>query len=123
MNRGDTGYLILSYTLNGEPLEQGAYQEIELQINRQGAFPCSIKKLLSDGTILWGTLLYDNDGETASFTGYYCTLSQEETFSLNEGEVEVQLRILEDDEVGSSAIDSFELGRTLSTEVLTDDTD
>lgn len=120
MNRGDTGYLILNYTINGSPLEQNAYQEIELQLNKQGAYPYSIKKLLSDGSIMWGTLSYDNEGTESQFTGYYCTLSQRETFDLQSGEIAVQLRVLVDDEVGSSAITSITLGQVLSSEVLHD---
>ena len=118
MNRGDTAYLMLNYTINGDPLQENAYQEIELQINRQSSSD-SIKKLLSDNSIRWGTLTYeDNEGHTQSFTGYYASLSQEETFSLSAGKSNVQLRIMVNDEVGSSDVSSFDLGQVLSTKVL-----
>lgn len=116
MNRGDTAYLMLNYTINGDPLVEGAYQEIELQINKQGSD--SIKKLLSKEDIKWGTLTYEDGQQTKTFTGYYCSLSQEETFSLRNGEMDVQLRILVNDEVGSSAISSVPLGQVLSKKVL-----
>lgn len=120
MNRGDTSYLMLDYTLNGDPLVVDTYQEIELTINEESSFRC-VKKLLSKGEIEWGTLNYDDDeGHPQTFTGFYAHLSQEETFKLQQGANEVQLRILASDEVGSSAVSSMTLGRVLSSEVLTD---
>ena len=125
MNRGDTAYLLLNYTLNGSPLVQNAYQEIELQLNyqKQPGSPFaqkSVKKLLSAGDIVWGTLSYNDGAETKTFTGYYCTMSQEDTFNMTAGENLVQLRILVNDEVGSSAITSVTFGQVLSVEVLDD---
>ena len=120
MNRGDTSFLMLQYTINGDPLVEGDYQEIELTINEQSSFRC-VKKTLSGGGIEWGTLTYDdNEGHPQSFTGYYAHLSQEETFRLGNGANDVQLRILSNDEVGSSAVSSITLGRVLSSEVLVD---
>lgn len=117
INRGDTGYLMLNYTLNGDPLEEGAYQEIELQINTQGATR-SIKKLLTAGDIQWGTLTYVEESIEKTFTGYFAYLTQEETFLLKEGNTDVQVRIMLNDEVGSSAISPIKLGETLSKKVL-----
>ena len=37
MNRGDTVSLMLDYQLNGESLVEGAYDEMELQINNQSS--------------------------------------------------------------------------------------
>lgn len=119
MNRGDTSFLMLNYTLNGDPLVEDAYQEIELTINEESSFRC-VKKMLSKGEIGWGTLTYEDNG-TQTFTGYYAHLSQEETFKLQQGINDVQLRILDNNEVGSSAISSMELGRVLSSEVLDGD--
>ena len=119
MNRGDTAYLMLNYTINGDALTEGAYDEIELQINNEFK-DNSIKKLLSKGDIRWGTLTY-TEGETEkTFTGYYARLSQEETFSLSNGASEVQLRILINEEVGSSAVTSVSFGNVLSRAVLND---
>lgn len=120
MNRGDTCYLMLNYTINGEPMVEGAYQEIELQINEQASRK-SVKKLLSKGEIQWGTLTYEEDEEEKTFTGYYVHLSQEETFVLERNINEVQIRVMMSDEVGSSAIAELDVGRTLSKEVLVDD--
>ena len=117
MRRGDTFCLMLNYQVNGSDLVQGAYEEIEVQINNQSSSK-SIKKLLSDGTIKWETITYDVNGSTESFTGYVVHLDQEETFSLNAGQSQVQIRIKKDGEVGSSDTDNFTLGAVLSSKVL-----
>lgn len=123
MNRGDTVYLILNYQINGHDLEQDAYQEIELQINSQTSFN-SIKKLFSLNEIKWGTIEYvDDNNVTKTFTGYFAFLSQEETFKLGSGCVNVQLRIMLNDEVGSSAISDLTVGNVLSSKVLHATTD
>lgn len=122
MNRGDTAYLLLNYTLNGEPLVEGAYQEIELQINKESNVH-KLKKTLSDGGIQWGTVSYELDGTEQTFTGYYASLSQSETFGLDDGECKVQLRVMVNDEVGSSAISTITLGQVLSKSVLSDSTE
>lgn len=117
-NKGDTIYLILNYEVNGHSLEKDAYQEIELQINVQGSFN-SIKKLLSDNSIAWGTIQYiDDDNVEQTFTGYFAYLSQEETFKLSNKTANVQLRIMIDNKVGSSAISDINVGNTLSKKVL-----
>ena len=68
-NRGDTAYLLLNYTLNGQPLQEGIYQEIELQINKQGGLS-SIKKLYSKGDIFWSDeFTYNDKGTTKNFEG------------------------------------------------------
>lgn len=113
-NRGDTLCLMLNYNLNGNPLVQGAYQEIELQINKDSATK-EIKKLLSNGDIKWGTVLKEDGTE---WTGYYADMSQDETFKLNAGPSQVQLRIKKDGEVGSSKETTFQLGTVLSSKVL-----
>lgn len=117
-NRGDTVYLILNYEINGKVLEEGAYDEIELQINSQGSYN-SVKKLLSDGSIRWGTVEYvDENNETQSFTGYFVFLTQEETFKLGTNKSNVQLRVKIGENVGSSAISDVVIGNTLSKRVL-----
>ena len=114
---GDTTLLMLDYQFNGSDLVENAYDEIELQLNPQGNYN-SIKKLLSKGEIVWATVQYQDGNETKNFTGYVVDLSQEETFRLRDGNVGVQLRILVDGDVGSSAISQINIGNTLSTEVL-----
>ena len=118
MNRGDTSYLMLQYSINGEDLTEDTYDEIELTINEDSSFR-SVKKLLSKGEIEWGTLNWiDGEGQSQTFMGYYAHLSQEETFRLQQGENKIQLRILWEGDVGSSAISSLTLGQVLSNEVL-----
>ena len=117
MNRGDTVALMLNYQVNGSPLVQGGYDEIELQINKQSTDK-SIKKLLSKGEIVWKTINYVKDGATESFTGYVANLSQEETFLLAAGQSMVQLRVKIGDQVGSSENSMFNLGAVLSSEVI-----
>ena len=118
LNSGDTTCLLLNYTLNGEALVEGAYREIELQINTQGQYN-SIKKLLSDNSIEWGTITYiDDDNVQQSFTGYFAKLTQEDTFKITSGQSQIQLRIMINDEVGSSAISDIDLGNVLSRKVL-----
>lgn len=117
MNRGDTTHLILNYQINGEDLQKDAYEEIELQINKQGSFN-SVKKKMSLGEIVYGDVTYISEGIEKTFTGYYTQLTQEETFKLSSGKSNVQLRIMVNDEVGSSAISDITIGNTLSSEVL-----
>lgn len=116
-NEGDTACLMLNYNLNGNAIVEGAYQEIEFQINPQNSY-MSIKKTLSSGDIVWTTVTYEEDNETKTFTGYVTYLSQEDTFKLTNGKAKCQLRIMVNDEVGSSAITDFDIGDTLSSEVL-----
>ena len=113
-NRGDTLCLLLKYQLNGEDLVEGAYDEMEFQINNANS-QRAIKKLYSKGEIKWGTVVEDN-GDT--FTGYLVDLDQNETFTLVTGPSTVQLRIKKNDDVGSSAESTFKLGPVLSNKVL-----
>ena len=117
MNRGDTVSLMLDYQINGSPLEEGAYDELELQINNQNSSK-SIKKLLSDGTITWKTIHYNDGSSDRTFTGYVADLDQEETFKLVAGQSMVQLRVKMGNQVGSSGSSTFTLGAVLSTRVL-----
>ena len=118
-NRGDTAYLLLNYQVNGEPMIQGAYQEIELQINRQDDFR-SVKKLFSLGEITWeeNYTYIDDNGNEQTFTGYVCALSQEDTFKISSGISNIQLRVMLNDEVGSSETQTLDLGCVLSDKVL-----
>lgn len=118
-NRGDTAYLLLDYTVNGEEMQDGAYQELELQLNRQGKY-FNVKKMLSKGEIIWkeNCTYRDKEGVEQTFTGYVASLSQEETFSLRDSIVEIQLRVMIDGEVGSSKKQALDIGDVLSYEVL-----
>lgn len=118
-NKGDTAYLLLNFTINGEPMQEGKYQELEFQINVQGNYR-AIKKLLSKGEIFWdGNYTYtDAEGQEQIFAGYIVSLDQEDTFLISQGNAEVQLRVLIDGEVGSSQIEELVIGDALSDEVL-----
>ena len=113
MRQGDTITLMLDFQVNGSDLVQGAYQEIELQINKEGKDK-SIKKLLSNGGINWETVTLSDGTE---FTGYVVRLTQSETFNLGSN-LSCQLRIKMDGEVGSSAQTDINLDSVLSTQVL-----
>ena len=113
MNKGDTVNLLLDYQINDEPLQRDAYQEIELQINKDTSQK-SIKKTLSSGEIKWETVEYDG----GTFEGYVVHLTQSETISLGAGQAMVQIRVKMNGEVGSSASSMFSLGDALSTSVL-----
>lgn len=118
LNRGDTACLILDYTINNQPMIQDAYQELELQLNSQSILG-SVKKLMSKDEIVWGTVTYlDDDDQEQSYTGYYALLTQEDTFKLSQGKFEIQLRVMINDEVGSSETTDFDIGRVLSNKVL-----
>ena len=112
-NRGDTIALMLNYQVNGVNIGQGDFDDIELQINKDGS-STGIKKLLSKGEIVWESLDYSG----GTFTGYVVHLSQDETFALREGESQVQLRVLKRGQVGSSEISDFSLDAVLSNKVL-----
>lgn len=117
-NEGDTACLLLNYTVNEEPMSEGAYDELEFQINPQ-LYISSIKKLLSQGDIQWRTVTYEDDnGDEQTFTGYVVYLTQEDTFKMS-GMFKYQLRVMVDGNVGSSSINELDIGTVLSRKVLT----
>ena len=118
-NRGDTAYFLLDYTVNGEAMVEDAYQDIELQINNQSV-SSSVKKQLSKNEIIWreNFRYKDKEGVEHSFTGYVAALTQVDTFKIKEGKAKVQLRVLINDEVGSSDEQELDIGKILSKEVL-----
>ena len=113
-NRGDTLCLSLKYKVNGEDMVKDAYEEIEFQINNAKSQK-AIKKLLSNGGIVWDTVM-EETGDM--FTGYVVKLDQSETFSLVAGPSQVQLRVKMNGQVGSSKESTFSLGSVLSDKVL-----
>lgn len=115
-NKGDTACLLLNYTVNGEPMVEGAYDELEFQINHQWNSN-SIKRLLSQGEIAWETVTYEDDDGEHTFTGYVIYLTQEDTFKMN-GTFTYQLRVMVDGNVGSSPINELDIGAVLSRKVL-----
>lgn len=120
LNSGDTVYLLLDYLVNGEPMQEGVYQEIELQINKEDNFR-AVKKLYSLGEIVYMTDMQyeDAEGQVQSYTGYVCSLSQDDTFKISSGISEIQLRVMLNGEVGSAKCKSLDIGKVLSHRVLT----
>lgn len=116
-NRGDTACILLNYEVNGSPLVEGAYQELEFQINPQMYFN-SVKKLLSKGEIVWDTVEYEEEGQTETYTGYVAYLTQEDSFRIGTGTSTCQLRVMMNGEVGSSELTEIDLGDVLSKEIL-----
>lgn len=102
-NRGDTIMITLDYTLDDVPLKKDAYDEIELQIGKDG-IRNSVKLLMSKGEIKYDTKI----------NKYVAFLDQEATFKLREDSC-YQLRIKVGAEtVASTDVEPFDLGTVLS---------
>lgn len=95
-NSGDTVKIILNYTVDGVPIAQGDFDEIEFCIG-------SKRYLLSKGDIVWD----------ATAGAYTVSLSQADTFALN-GTHNYQIRLKKDGEVVSSGISIINFGRSIS---------
>lgn len=111
MIRGDTNNFSFKIK-NGETyITTDDYNEIELQFNSQNLH-ANIRKLKSKGEI-------EYDSENQKFV---CYLSQEDTFKLNDGNVEVQVRLFkeegEKDYCKATLIKSINVGKVLSQEIL-----
>lgn len=100
MNRGDTVQILLQYTVEGEAIQEGEFDEIEFSIG-------SKRFTLTDGGIVW-------DSEQAAYT---IALSQEDTIALP-GVQPYQIRFKKDDTVISSDIDTVEFGNSISKVIL-----
>lgn len=100
MNRGDTVQILLQYTVEGEAIQEGEFDEIEFSIG-------SKRFTLTDGDIVW-------DSEQEAYT---IQLSQEDTIALP-GVQKYQVRFKKDGKVISSDIDTVEFGKSISEEIL-----
>lgn len=108
MNKGDTLRLNFDFVDDdGNPLMQGQFEEMELQLNPDRLGVYSMKFLLSAGDILW-----DEDEQK-----FYVLVSQEDSLKLPNN-VLYQLRCMDSGTVISSDISSFDLGKVLSRQVL-----
>lgn len=101
MNKGDALLIELDYTVNGEALQEGEWDDIEFSLN-------SKSYSLSNGDIYW-------DGEA-----YVCYLSEADTFDLRFTNI-YQLRLAKDGYVISSPITTWRVGGVLSKKYLTGD--
>lgn len=99
-NRGDTIDVVLAYTVNGEPITEGQFNEIEVYIGEN-------RYTLTDGTIVW-------DSEQEMYTIF---VDQEDSFKLST-KTEYQVRFRTGTKVISSNIKYMPIGKTLSNEVI-----
>lgn len=100
MNKGDALPIVLGYTINGEEITQGQFDEIEFMIGEN-------RYLLSTGDIVW-----DEDVEH-----YVVFLEQRESFTLDRV-AKCQCRFKLGDRVFSSKIKYLGIGDTMSNEVI-----
>lgn len=98
MNRGDTLDIVLAYTVDGEPIQEGDFDEIEFSIG-------SKRYTLTDGDITW------DEGE-----GYIISIGQEDTLDM--GRAEYQVRFKKGSKVISSSVNTLILGKSISKTVI-----
>ena len=101
MHSGDTITLILDYEVDGSPITENQFDEIEFCISTN-------RYLLSKGDIVWG--ITEN--------AYVIPLSQKDTFALAGGNISYQLRVKKDGKVSASEIEYMTIKQTLSDEVI-----
>lgn len=99
-NRGDTIDISLAYTVNGEPITEGQFDEIEVYIGEN-------RYTLTDGTVVW------DDGQEM----YTVFVDQEESFKLTT-KTEYQVRFRMGTQVISSKVKYMPMGKVLSNEVI-----
>lgn len=99
-NRGDTIDITLAYTINGEPITEGQFDEIEVYVGEN-------RYTLTGGDIVW-----DNEQEM-----YTIFIDQEDSFKLTT-KTEYQTRFKIGVNVISSKIKYIPIGKTLSNEVI-----
>ena len=98
MNRGDTVKIILDYTVDGAPIAENDFDEIEFTIG-------SKRYTLTGQTpgVVW-------DGDLGAYT---VTLSQADTMAL-QGRNNYQIRLKKGSSVVSSGISTLTLGKSIS---------
>lgn len=110
MNKGDTLRLDLDFIDDeGNPITEGQYSEMELQLNPEKLGTFSMKFLLSKGEIEW-----DDEANV-----YYVLVSEEDSMKLP-NIIQFQLRCYDDSNgtVISSDVSSFNLGKLLSRKLI-----
>lgn len=105
MIRGDTKNFNFKVKRNGVYIDGSIYTEVEVQFNQQSNY-FSIKKLKSKDEVEW------------SQDHFSCFLTQEETFKLNDGSVQVQVRLFVNGNCKATMIKTIDVGKVLSSEVL-----
>lgn len=100
MNKGDTLYLELDFTVDEQPLQEGEWDEIEFYIGTN-------RYLLSEDTIVWDDEL-----------GKYCVwVDQSPSFKLDKN-TRYQIRLRKGRDVISSNIKKFSVKDSISTKVI-----
>lgn len=107
MIRGNTWDLSLKIKEGQTYIDGSQYSEVEVQFNPQSIYS-SVKKLKSKGEVVWNT--------TSSC--FVVSLSQQDTFSLNEGNCDLQVRLYNSGVCTATLIKQVNIGRVLSSEVL-----
>lgn len=110
MNNGDALYIVLDYKVDGEPIQEGQFDEIEFSIGDKYA-KNSVRFLFSNGDISW-------DPNLEKYTLF---ITQRDTLKLSSGVntyVEYQVRLRKDDVVISSPVETLQIGRSVSKQVI-----
>lgn len=105
MIRGDTKHFNFKIKKGDDYVDGSMFTEVEVQFNPQPNY-FAIKKLLSKNEVEWDT------------DHFSCFLTQEDTFKLNDGMVQVQVRCYVNGNCKATLIKSIEVGKVLSNEVL-----
>lgn len=105
MIRGETKNFSFKIKKDEEYIDGSEYSEVEVQFNPQG-FSSSVKKLKSKNEVSW---IDDH---------FVCPLSQEDTFTLNSGLVEIQVRLFNNNECKATIVRKIIVGKVLSEDVL-----
>jgi len=100
MNRGDALPVVLAYTINGEDITEGQFDDIEFMFGPN-------RFLLSDGSIVW-------DSEIGHYVAF---IEQDGSFKLDRV-VKCQCRFKSGNRVFSSKIKYLGVGDALSNEVI-----
>ncbi len=101
MNRGDTLTIVLDYTVDGAPIEQGQFDEIEFSIG-------SKRYTLTGEDITWDESL----GKYTLFIG------QNDSFAIGNNSASYQVRFRKGTEVVSTDINRLAIGGTISTTII-----
>ena len=99
-NQGDTGYIILDYTVDDAPITEGQFDEIEFYLGNN-------RYLLSAGDIEWNPDL-----------AKYCVfINQSDTLKIN-SPMSYQLRLRQGRDVISTDIKKKTIGASISKKVI-----
>lgn len=101
MNRGDTITIVLDYTVDGAPITEGEFDEIEFSIGAK-------RYTLTGDNIVWD----DDLGKYTLFIG------QSDSFAIGNNSASYQVRFRKGSEVVSTDISRLAIGGTISTTII-----